>query len=145
MFYTDTKRVIINNGHLFESFSIERGARQGCPLSSFLFLICIETMSNLIAKCQDITGLNITNNTIKQTLFADNATFFNNGNETSFNKLISTKEQIGKSSGLKIKYSKTLIFQVGSLKNKHIKSSENSQFTLTSSSANTLVITFTNN
>ena len=92
-------------------------------------------MSNFIAKCQDITDLNITNNTIKQTLFADYATFFNNGNETSFNKLISTIEQFGKSPGLKINYSKTLIFQVGSPQNNHIKFSENSRFTWTSSSA----------
>ena len=59
LFYTGIKGVIINNGHLSESFSIERGVRQGCPLSSFLFLICIEILSNFIAKCPEITGLNI--------------------------------------------------------------------------------------
>ena len=64
LFYTDTKGVIINNGHLSKSFSIERGVRQGCPLSSFLFFICIEILSNFIAKCPEITSLNIKNNTI---------------------------------------------------------------------------------
>ena len=111
----------------------------------FIFFICIEILSNCFAKCPEITGLNINNNTIKQTLFADDATFFNDGNETSFNKLISTLEQFGTSSGLKINYSKTIIFQVGCLKNKHINFSKNSRFTWTSSSAKTLGITFTNN
>ena len=113
--------------------------------SSFLFLICIEIMSNFISKCPEITGLNIKNNTIKQTLFADDATFFNDGNETSFNKLLLTLEQFGISTGLKINYLKTILFQVGCLKNKYIQFSKNSRFTWTSSSAKTLGITLTNN
>ena len=34
LFYTDITSVIINNGHLFEAFNIEKGVRQGCPLST---------------------------------------------------------------------------------------------------------------
>jgi len=63
---------------------------QGFALSSFLFLNCIEILSNFIAKCSEVTGLNIKINTIKQALSAEDATLFNDGSEKSFNKLIST-------------------------------------------------------
>ena len=42
VFYHGTNSIIINNGHFPESFQMKNGVRQGCPLSSFLFLISIE-------------------------------------------------------------------------------------------------------
>ena len=144
LFYTDIKGIISNNGYLSDSFLIQRGVRQGCPLSSFLFLICIETLSNYIDHCQEIEGIMIENNHIKQTLFADDATFFNNGKESSFNTLINVIEEFGKSSGLKINYSKTIVLQVGRLKDKHLQISKNSRFTWTSTTAKTLGIIFSN-
>ena len=134
----------MSNGHLSESFNIERGVRQGCPLSSFLFLICIEVLSNHIDQCQDIKGIKINNTEIKQSLFADDATFFNDGNESSYKTLIYSIEEFGKLSGLKVNYSKTLVLQVGYLKEKALKLQERSRFTWTSSSAKTLGITFFN-
>ena len=144
LFYTDIKGIILNNGHLSDSFSIERGVRQGCPLSSFLFLICIEVMANHIEHCQEIEGIKINDTEIKQTLFADDATFFNNGKESSYKTLIYTIEEFGKLSGLKVNYSKTLVLQIGSLKGKKINFQKGSRFVWTSSSAKTLGITFSN-
>ena len=37
LFYTYITSVIINNGHLYVAFNIEKGVRQGCPLSTSLF------------------------------------------------------------------------------------------------------------
>jgi len=31
----------VNNGYMSESVMIEKGVRQGCPLSTTLFIICI--------------------------------------------------------------------------------------------------------
>ena len=46
VFYTNIKSLIINNGHLSDSFEIKKGVRQGCPLSSTLFIICLQLLSN---------------------------------------------------------------------------------------------------
>ena len=113
--------LILNDGNLSKHVPIERGVRQGCHLSSFFFLYALRYYPTLLAHVRIylvsiliIISLNIH-------FFADDASFFNDGNEISFNKLILTIENFGKSSGLKINYSKTTILQVGSLKNKYIK------------------------
>jgi len=43
--YSGTNSIIIYNGHFSESVQITNGVRQGCPLSSFLFLKRIELLS----------------------------------------------------------------------------------------------------
>jgi len=68
-----------------ESFNIQKGVRQGCPLSSFLFIICIQILTNYIKNNKNIKGITVQEKEIKQSLFADDATFFNNGSlETIF-------------------------------------------------------------
>ena len=37
LFYTDIQTCVYNNGHMSNFFNVERGVRQGCPLSPYLF------------------------------------------------------------------------------------------------------------
>ena len=54
--YTNIKSTIINNGFLSETFAIERGVRQGCPLSLPLYCIIAEVLATNIKTCQFICG-----------------------------------------------------------------------------------------
>ena len=40
--YTDISSCVLNNGYASKHFHLERGVRQGCPLSGTLFIIAIE-------------------------------------------------------------------------------------------------------
>ena len=44
-FYNDIKSSVTNSGYMTEFYNIERGLRQGCPLSASLFRICIELLA----------------------------------------------------------------------------------------------------
>ena len=144
LFYNDISSIIINNGNLSESFNITRGVRQGCPLSSIIFIICIETLSNNIETNPNIKGIKVGNEELKQTLFADDATYFNNGDEESLKHLLETLEQFSNVSGLNLNINKTTFLRVGSLKNTNTIFFPHKKFLWTNISATTLGMQFFN-
>ncbi len=44
--YNNTQSAVINNGHISELFPLEKGVRQGCPLSTYLFIFTLEMFAN---------------------------------------------------------------------------------------------------
>ena len=116
LFYNDISSIVINNGNISQPFNINRGVRQGCPLSSLKFIICIELLSNYIETNENKKEIQLENLEIKQTLFADDATYFNNGDETSLAALIEILNIVSFVSGLCLNINKTTILRVGSLK-----------------------------
>ena len=142
LFYNNVTSMVINNGYMSESFTIKQGVRQGCPLSSTIFILCIEVLSSFIEKDNEIKGIELNGHEVKQTLFADDATFLNNGSQQSFEKLVDVIEQFGNISGLKLNSNKTIVLKIGTLKDTNIK--YNTNFKWTSDRAQTLGMTFTN-
>ncbi len=74
--YNQPNSTLINNGYLSNSFTPVRGVRQGCPLSPYLFLLCIEILAIKIRSNSCIIGLKPNGIETKLTLYADDATFF---------------------------------------------------------------------
>ena len=48
-----------NNGYATPFFELQRGVRQGCPLSGILFVIAVEIFANSIRDDHSIMGINI--------------------------------------------------------------------------------------
>lgn len=48
--FSNASAVVNLNGTSGDSFKIERGVRQGCPLAPYLFLIVGEALTNMIKK-----------------------------------------------------------------------------------------------
>ena len=101
-FYSDAKSAVINSGHMTEFFDIKKGLRQGCPLSAYLFIICIELLAAAVRENEDFKGIPIFDKEFKSTLFADDATFALDGSLKSFNELINILEAFKSISGLKL-------------------------------------------
>ena len=71
--YTDVTSSVKVNGYLTKEFSIERGVRQGCPLSALLYVLCAEVLAIEIRLNKNIVGYkyNGGRNEHKINLFAD--------------------------------------------------------------------------
>ena len=53
-FYNDVKSSVTKSGSMTEFFHIERGLRQGCPLSAYLFKIFIELLAATVRENKNI-------------------------------------------------------------------------------------------
>ena len=74
--YNNVSSCVLNNGFALEFFSVERGIRQGCPLSRLLFVIGIEILAREIKNDTAIKGINVGEKEIKVSLYADDTTVF---------------------------------------------------------------------
>ena len=67
---------VLNNGHNSTFFSLQRGVRQGCPLSGVLFVLGIELLSRSIKNDPTIKGIQINKQELKISQYADDTTVF---------------------------------------------------------------------
>ncbi len=107
--YNNVNSCISINGWLSRSFEIERGIRQGCPLSALLFIISAEFMSLNIKTNKNIEGFNFFNDPdleTKITQLADDTTIFVN-NPTSVKFVFDEIERFSSVSGIVLNKSKT--------------------------------------
>ena len=50
---------VINGGNTTQYFRLKRRARQGDPISAYIFILALEVLSFLVRNNKDIKGLNI--------------------------------------------------------------------------------------
>ena len=120
LFYSNAKSCVSNNGHHSDFFPIPRGVRQGCPLSPYLFIIAIELLTNQIRKNENIKGITLAGLELKNSCYADDASFILDGTQKSFETLIDVLENFSFISGLKLNPKKCQVLRIGSLKDSNV-------------------------
>ena len=113
-FYNNISSCVINinNGFSTQPFAVERGVRQGDPLSAYLFIIALEILCIRVRSSKDINGIKVDNEEIRLSLFADDLTGFLKDNLSLVNFLKLIKDY-GTCSGLKINHDKSEIMILG--------------------------------
>ena len=69
--YSSPKATVTTNGFTSQSFTLQRGTRQGCPLSPLLFAIFIEPLAAAIRQNTCIKGIHSSVSEHKINLYAD--------------------------------------------------------------------------
>ena len=112
---TSTSTSILVNGGALEKFEPSRGNRQGGPLSSYLFILCMEYLGHLIEqKCVNggWTPLNTLKNNIgfSHLLFADDIILFSKADANGCEAISNVLEKFCIESGQKISHDKSRIY-----------------------------------
>ena len=121
LFNTGIHTAVIQNGFLSEFIPIERGCRQGDPISAYLFIMVAEILTLLIMGNDKICGIQIKGFEFKCTQFADDTTLILDGTQQSLESALNTLEIFGSISGLKMNTDKTKIIWIGKQKNSNEK------------------------
>lgn len=100
------------NGAISNSFDLERGTRQGCPISTVLFAIFIEALSQGIIQDTNITGVKILGQEHKISLFADDVLIYMSDPESSIPKLWLVLDSFSAVLGYKLNIPKTQILSL---------------------------------
>ncbi len=117
LLYGNSRSCVINNGHLTRNFTLQKGVRQGDPLSPFLFILAIEVLSDAIRLNNEISGITINEDIFKIIQFADDTTVLLQ-DESSLLKLNILLDQYSEFSGLKVNQAKTVVMGLGKWKNR---------------------------
>ena len=96
---------IINGGRTTSYFKLQRGTRQGDPISAYLFILVLEIAFILIGNNKNVKGLNIFKNSFLYTAYADDTTFFLEDKE-SVTEVMNTFDKFSLFSGLKLNRTK---------------------------------------
>ena len=115
----DSESCVLNGGHTTKYFPLQRGARQGDPISAYLFILALDVLFTLIKSNKDISGLNIFDHDFLYTAYADDTTFFLKDLSSAKNVLSSLK-LYSNVSGLSPNLDKSEIAGIGVLKNVNV-------------------------
>ena len=116
LLYFNIDGCVINNGFSSNPFEIQRGVRQGCPLSPYLFIVAVELLGSLIRQNKYIIGLKVHDMEIKISQYADDTTIFLEPNELNIKRCMKVLDVFRDMSGLKINIEKCNIIRLGDFK-----------------------------
>ena len=117
IFYNNVTSCVLNNGHASTFFSLQRGVRQGCPLSGILFVLGIELLSRYIKNDPTVKGIQVNKHELKISQYADDTTVFVRDFD-SVTSLLRVLHAFKEHSGLEINTTKTEAMWLGEWKDR---------------------------
>ena len=120
VFYNNIQSCVINNGLSSDNFRLERGVRQGDPLSPYMFVLVAEVLAVSIRQNSNVKGISIGKEETKLLQFADDNTAVL-ADENSVSAFLSLLESFKDISVLKINCTKTEAMWIGSSRNNKSK------------------------
>ena len=97
--------------------------RQGCPISPYIFILCVEIFGIYIRSDENINGIDIETQQFKLSQYADDTSFTLLASNNNLNRLFSILIEF-EISGLKVNQTKTSVLRLGSLRNTDITFSD---------------------
>lgn len=104
--YNNPCTVFKNNGWITSEISPTRGIRQGCPVSSLLYILCAEILASQIRNCDEIKGICVGDEEFKSCQHADD-TFVLVNDVDSLSKTLCVVKQYSRYAGTKINVKKS--------------------------------------
>ena len=119
--YNDISTCVQNNGNLSEFFKPERGVRQGCPISPYLFVIAAETLALYLKQKSQVIGIDLNNKMFLLSQFADDTTIFLANTPNNIKNCLHTLHKFQEISGLKMNTNKTEVMPLGNTNTSSIR------------------------
>ena len=101
-----------NNGYVSHEFKMERGLRQGCPMSPLLFVLAVELLANKIRQDSNLNGIMINEKSVRIKQYADDTTLLLK-DEIDIREVLSRLKEFENVSGLKINKNKSYLICPG--------------------------------
>jgi len=111
--YCNLSARVLTNKTLSDPFYLQRGTRQGCPLSPLLFALIVEPLAETIRSNPYIHGFNTLNTVNKISLYADDILLYITQPQVSLSVILKTITNFGKLSGFKVNYEKSELMPIG--------------------------------
>ena len=108
--YDQPNANIILNGEKLTAFPLRSGTRQGRPLLPLLFNIVLEVLASAIRQHKEIKGIQISQEKVKLSLFADDMILYMENPKDSTKKLLELIHEFSKVARYKINAQKSVAF-----------------------------------
>lgn len=110
--YNDPKAKVRINGDYSSEFQLERGSRQGCPLSPLIFALAMEPLAISMRQNRIIKGFQRAEGEERIALYADDVLIFLGDLEGSLNQVLEILSGFGRVSGLSINQEKSVLLPI---------------------------------